>query len=178
MRRDGFSKVILGLILLNLLGLDGFIAWRFLSAQKPAAGVIQANGFELVDDKGKAWAELGFDKNGTAGFSLFDYHGKVRANIHSTRLQRGGSAGIAFFDDLGLPLMTLSQSSLNLSGKEIHASVHLAVYDNSPQISLYDKNYRKRISVSLQKDGTPGVYLRDAKDKLQAELTVPEKAGP
>jgi hypothetical protein len=172
MRSNLYQKVVLTLILGSLLGLLYFKARENLSPHQLRTNVIQAQRFELVDDKGKVWAKLGFENNITSGLLFFNAKGRAVAKISSPGPGYNGSATMTFLDKAGLPRMLISQSSAIVYGKDNHSSVQLAVYDNCPQIGFHDKEFCKRLTLSLQKDGSPEISLRDAKEKIKKELTI------
>ena len=138
--------------------------------------VIRANGFVLVDEKGKERAVLAVVKS-VPRLSLFDENGKPRAGLG---VDKDGPR-LSLFDENGKPRAGLSVpkdgpmlSLWDENGKT--ARVVLAVTKDGPALALVDENGMPRVGLNVSED-MPQLILFDEKVNPRAGMIV-MKDGP
>jgi hypothetical protein len=143
----------------------------FLMGQAKSDRTIEAQKFVLKDASGKVGAELAMDRFG-ARLNLHDANGRpvvtlVGSDAPSLGLMRGE-------ESISLFIGANHQYGLALYGKKdtgryggIRAG--LAIMNDIPALSLYDKNQRERITLEA-KESAPSVILRDAKENENLRL--------
>ena len=116
------------------------------TAQAPAAAVIRAQKFELVDSQGKVRAGLGLLSNGSPSLALLDSGGKVRTGLG---LRADGSSWLTLADSRGKPRAILDVQP-----------------DGSPTLWLFDSGGKGGVDLAVQPDGSPMLELTDRAGKV------------
>jgi hypothetical protein len=112
--------------------------------------VIRAQRFVLVDDSGKTRAILGLDNTGSSGLWLKDVSGTDRVQIGY-----GGESNLP-----GLWIYDASRKTV----------ARLGVDDNGGLLRIYDKGAQNRISLGMDGDNYPGLWLKDSSETIRESL--------
>ena len=116
--------------------------------------VVQAGGFEVVDDEGRVRARIGMSSDDSPFLSFHDAEGRVRARFG---LSADGAAGLAIGDEDG----------------KVRATLGLAA-DGSASMALGDKRGKIRAKFGLAAEGAPTFGL--AHKELKLARGVPDPA--
>jgi hypothetical protein len=144
------NRQLRGVVVLSLLAVLGLL----LMGQAPTASQeVRAQKFTLVDPKGLARAVLLTTPKGDVLFSLND-----REKSREPRLVLGTGAD-------GLPFISMRD-------KEEKLRLTVNVQAGMPKASFYSSDGKERAWVSVEKDGSPIIGLRDHEGKSRSILTV------
>ena len=124
----------------------GLAAVVCLAATKPAAKVMRAERFEVVDSTGRARAVFGERSNGELGLAVFGKDGGVRAML---AVIADGSTELALRDQRGRVRAALSVWP-----------------DGTPRLALFDSEGKSRGVLGVGPGGNPALSLSDKRGKV------------
>jgi hypothetical protein len=136
-------------------GILGGLAGGRLSATAAAGTTrvpprtIAAQQILLVDAKGDTRGALSLNKDGDAGLSLYDHHGKTRIALQIS----SDESGVKVFDPAGVLRISLT---LNV--------------DQIPTLRLFDAQHRPRALLGVDPDGEAALDFYSEEGKLLREL--------
>lgn len=132
------------------------------------------------DQNGRARVCIGTAPNNSAGVTVSDEKGRVRAALIMGSDER---PALELLDSVGRERVTISTAPDNSAGLtlrdqtgRVRAALSMAS-DERPALDLFDSVGRARVTIVVGLDGTPTVHLKDEQETLCASLMV-VKAGP
>jgi hypothetical protein len=159
------------------------MAYAAGKTKAPAVAVMRAQRFELVDDEGKVWATLGFEKPAGAAkarptsrqvsLRLLDRSGAVRARLGLSQeggvpeleLQTGRAGARLDLREGGEPKLSLRDAN-GRTGVALLSSVIGSV------LLLPDQDGEALVGLGTFRDGSSDVILRSATTKASAGLSL------
>ncbi len=140
------------------------VAYAMGSAKEPAAKVMRAERFELVDSAGNVTAILAADPDGLA---ICDPKGRTRAIVG---MPLGGAPALGLLDSGGarisMDMTSDGDAQLTMFAKSGKAVVHLGVSpDGAPRLDLDGTNGRSGWTMDVPADGSGKLSLRDKAGK-------------
>jgi len=155
------------LVAVAIVAAAGFVGLPLVGAAK-SPGVIQAKGFEVLDDSGTVRAGLGVTTGGPR-LRLYDKGGTPRVMLDAV----GDAAGLVFADKAGKPrasLVTLGdEAELVFDDKAGKARANLATAGEGAALRFYDKAGTPRAGLVAVAEGA-ALRLYDKAGKSRAAL--------
>ena len=135
-------------------------------------------GLSLDDDHGKTRASLLLTE-GSPELSLFNADGKTPAKL---RALKNGTPALTLQDDAGKTRLALAvfgdQHGLFLNGANGKEQASLAVLQRSPLLALSYPNDKPGVILALTKNESPGLSLIDKNEKVRANLSLGSEGSP
>jgi len=116
-----FQRVGIAMCVFNLLFLVFLVAQHRSSAEQVVSPVLRARAIEIVDDNGKARAQINVEQGGEVVFRLRDSTGTIRAKFGA------GEKG----------------SGLSLMDERTEATVQLRANENGGGLTLFSRDGKK-----------------------------------
>jgi hypothetical protein len=162
--------LISGIISAALGLLAGFLGGRL--AAPPAAAVLQAQRFQLVDQNGRLRGQLGVGPQGVARLALFGQNGAMP--LVSLAADSRGGANLTLDDNQGQTAVVLTTEpqgprwvALYYQGRpRLGLEVH---QQGQPAVNLYDQDHRL-ISLGLTPQGDPHLTFYGQSNKAALNL--------